>query len=289
MSQAVLSLLEHGFVQNAFLAGTLVAILSALVGYFVVLRAQSFAGEALSHIGFTGATGSALVGASSLLGMLLFTLLTAVGMGALGKRLRGRDVEVGMLLAFVLGLGVLFLSLYTGSATAAVSVLFGSILSVTTSDVIATLGCSLVTIALLGFLFRPLLFASVDPEVAEARGVPVQRISILFLVLLAVSASEAIQVVGVLLAFALLVVPSASAGHLTHRPGAAILLAVGISLACTWGGLILAFVGHWPVSFYIVSLTSLVYFGSLGLHALRFPRRYFGPPHPSREILPPAR
>jgi len=285
----MVSLLQHGFVQNAFLAGTLVAILSALVGYFVVLRAQSFAGEALSHIGFTGAMGSALVGASSLLGMLLFTLLAAVGMGALGKRLRGRDVEVGMLLAFVLGLGVLFLSLYTGSATAAVGVLFGSILSVTTSDVIVTLGCSLATITMLGFLFRPLLFASVDPEVAEARGVPVQRISILFLVVLAVSASEAIQVVGVLLAFALLVVPSASAGNLTHRPGLAVSLGVMISLASTWGGLILAFVGHWPVSFYIVSLTSMFYFGSLGLRALRFPRRYLEPQHPSREILPPAR
>ncbi|MGA2111807.1 MAG: metal ABC transporter permease [Anaerolineales bacterium] len=285
----MLSLFHHGFVQNAFLAGTLVAVLSALIGYFVVLRAESFAGDALSHIGFSGATGAALVGASSLVGMLLFTLLGAIGMGSLGKRLRGRDVETGMLLAFVLGLGVLFLSLYTGTATKAVSVLFGSILSVSLSDVYVTLAGSLVAITALAILFRPLLFASIDPEVAEARGVPVRWLSILFLVLLAVTASEAIQVVGVLLAFALPVVPSAAAEHMTNRPGLAILLAVLISLLSTWGGLVLGFVGHWPVSFYIVSLTSVSYFISLAVGALRYPRRYREPPHPTQEVLPPAR
>lgn len=285
----MLSLFQHGFVQNAFLAGTMVAILSALIGYFVVLRAESFAGDALSHVGFTGATGAGLVGASSLVGMLLFTLLAAIGMGSLGKRLRGRDVEIGMLLAFVLGLGVLFLNLYVGSATKAVSVLFGSILSVSRADLYLTLAGSLAAIVVLGIIFRPLLFASVDPEMAEARGVPVRWLSIFFLVLLAVSASETIQVVGVLLAFALLVVPSAAAEHLSNRPGMAITLAVLISLLSTWGGLVLAFVGHWPVSFYVVSLTSLSYFISLGVGALRLPRRHREPPHPSREMLPPPR
>jgi zinc/manganese transport system permease protein len=289
MSSAMLDLFQHDFVQNAFVAGTLIAILSALVGYFVVLRGQSFACEALSHIGFAGATGAALLGVSSLLGMFLFTFLAAIGMGALGKRLRGRDIEVGMLLSFVLGLGVLFLSLYTRYASEAVGVLFGSILSVTPLDVFITLGCGLVTMVLLVFLYRPLLFASIDPEVAEARGVPVQKLSVLFLLLMALSVSEAIKVVGVLLVFALLVVPAAAAEHLTHRPLAALLLGVMISLICTWGGLILAFVGHWPVSFYIVSLASLFYFASLVIHAVRFPGRYREPPHPGREVLPPAR
>jgi len=285
----MLELFQHDFVRNAFVAGTLIAILSALVGYFVVLRGQSFACEALSHIGFAGATGAALLGVSSLLGMFLFTILAAIGMGALGKRLRGRDIEVGMLLSFVLGLGVLFLSLYTRYASEAVGLLFGSILSVTPLDVFMTLGCGLATTVLLIFLYRPLLFASIDPEVAEARGVPVQKLSVLFLLLMALSVSEAVKVVGVLLVFALLVVPAAAAEHLTHRPLAALLLGVLISLTCTWGGLVLAFVGHWPVSFYIVSLASLVYFASLAIHAVRFPGRYREPPHPGREVLPPAR
>ena len=136
----MIDILRHDFVQNAFLAGVIVAIISGFVGYFVVLRGQAFACEALSHIGFAGALGAALVGVSSLEGMFVFTLLAAIGMGALGKRLSGRDIEVGMVLSFVLGLGVLFLSIYTKNATGAVGVLFGSILSVTINDVQVILG-----------------------------------------------------------------------------------------------------------------------------------------------------
>lgn len=158
----------------------------------------------------------------------------------------------------------------------------------TRSDVLVTAGSGLLTVVILAFLFRPLLYASFDPEMAEARGVRVQWLSILFLLLLALSVSEAMKVVGVLLVFALLVVPAAAAEHLTYQPLLAIVLAVLISLASTWGGLILAFIGHWPASFFIVSLTSLFYFASLGFRALRTPHLYQEPPHPSREILPPA-
>jgi zinc/manganese transport system permease protein len=284
----MLDLFQHEFVRNAFLAGGMVAIVSGLVGYFVVLRGQAFACEALSHIGFTGATAAALLGISSLVGMMFFTLLAAFGMGMLGKRLRNRDVEVGMILTFMLGLGVLFLNIITQSATTAVNILFGSILSVTQTDVMVTIGAGLFTILLLGGLYRPLLFASFDPDIAEARGVPVQELSILFMLLLAISVSEAMKVVGVLLVFALLVVPAAAAEHLTHRPLSAIALSVSISLISTLGGLMLAFVGHWPASFYIVSLTSLFYFGSLGLRAILAPRRFKEPSHPSREVFPDA-
>jgi len=283
----VIDLFQHDFVRNAFLAGSVVAVVSGLVGYFVVLRGQAFACEALSHIGFTGATAAALLGVSSLGGMFFFTLLAALGMGLLGKRLRSRDVEVGMVLTFMLGLGVLFLSIITQNATTAVNILFGSILSVTYSDVLVTIGAGLLTILLLACLFRPLLFASFDPDVAEARGVPVQGLSLIFLLLLALSVSEAMKVVGVLLVFALLVVPAAAAEHLTHRPLSAILLSVSISLISTWGGLILAFIGHWPASFYIVSLTSIFYFVSLGIWAFHSPRRHQDTSHPSREVFPP--
>ncbi len=287
----MLELLQHEFVQNAFLAGTIVAIVTAVMGYFVVLRAQAFAGEALADIGFAGATGSAVLGISSLLGMFFLTLLAAFGMGALGERIRGRDIEIGMVLSFALGLGVLFLSIYSQFGTNAsegVSVLFGSILSVTRSDVLITLGCCIGTLLLLVFLFRPLLFASIDPEVAQTRGVPVRLLSVVFLMLLGITTAEAVLVVGVLLVLALLIAPAASAIRLTHRPFTSIMLAVAFGLIFTWGGLILAFAGtgrHLPVSFYISALAALSYFISVAISRIRSPRYYKPLPHPSREHI----
>ncbi|MEO8954830.1 MAG: metal ABC transporter permease [Ktedonobacteraceae bacterium] len=279
----MLELFRHDFGQNAFLAGTIVAIVAAIVGYFVVLRAQAFAGHALSHIGFAGATGAALLGVSSLLGMFALTMVAALGMGALGKRVRGRDVEIGMVLSFALGLGVLFLSLYTQYASETVGVLFGSILSVSRNDVLVTLYSGLGTLVVMAFLFRPLLFASIDPEVAQARGVPVGLLSVVFMLLLAITVAEAIQVVGVLLVFALLIAPAATAERWTRRPIATVALAIGLSVAFTWGGLELAFNSSWPVSFYISALAALSYLISVGVARLRSPHTHRDLPHPSRE------
>src|SRR5215831_14643541 len=288
----MLQLLQYDFVQNAFLAGTIIAIMAATIGYFVVLRAQAFAGEALADIGFAGATGAAILGIGSLVGMLGLSLLAAFGIGALGERVRGRDIEIGMVLSFALGLGVLFLSMYIqngANANAGVSVLFGSILTITRRDVIITLITGSVTLLLLAFLFRPLLFASVDPEVAQARGVPVRLLSIVFLLLLAVATAEAVLMIGVLLVFALLIAPAAAAERLTHRPLTAIILSVILGLIFTWAGLILAFVGtgrHLPVSFYISTMAALTYFASLVIARFRSPRRYRELPHPNREHIP---
>jgi zinc/manganese transport system permease protein len=264
----MLELFHEQFVQNAFLAGTLIAIITGVLGYFVVLRAQAFSADSLTDIGFAGATGAVLVGISSLVGMLIFTLLAAFGMGALGKRIKGRDIEVGMILAFALGLGVLFLRIYSSSATETVGVLFGSILSVTPTDVILSLVLGIAVLISLAFIFRPLLFASIDPEVAEARGVPVQLISIVFMLLLAVTVAEAIQVVGILLVFALIIAPAASAQHLTRKPSSAISLSVIFALLFTWGGLILSLLGRFPVSFYIATLSTITYFISIGVSHL---------------------
>ena len=275
-----LGLFQHELVQNAFLAGTMVAIMTAVMGYFVVLRAQAFAGEALADIGFAGATGAAVLGVSSLIGMFVLTVLAALGMGALGERIRGRDVEIGMVLSFALGLGVLFLTIYAQygtNATEGVGILFGSILSVTRSDVLITLICGVAALMLLALIYRPLLFASVDPEVAETRGVPVRFLSIMFLVLLGITTAETVLVVGVLLVLALLIAPAASAVQLTHRPLTSMLLSVALGLLITWGGLILAFVGTWghfPVSFYISAASALCYFISVGVSRMRSPRRY---------------
>ena len=259
------ALFQQEFIQNAFLAGTIVALVAAVVGYFVVLRAQAFASESISEIGFAGSTGGPLFGVSSLIGMFILTILSALGMGALGERVRGRDVETGMVLAFALGLGVLFTSLYASgkNAVATVSALFGSILSVSRGDVPTTLISGIVVLFLLAFLFRPLLFASIDPEVAQTRGVPIRLLSIMFLVLLAVTIAMAIQVVGALLVFALLIAPAASAARLTHRPLTTIVLSIVLGLGITWIGLILTIVGtgrYLPASFYIATVATCTYF-----------------------------
>jgi zinc/manganese transport system permease protein len=275
------ALFQQEFIQNAFLAGTVVALVAAVVGYFVVLRAQAFASESISEIGFAGSTGGPLFGVSSLIGMFILTILSALGMGALGERVRGRDVETGMVLAFALGLGVLFTSLYASgkNAVATVSALFGSILSVSRGDVLTTLISGIVVLLLLAFLFRPLLFASIDPEVAQTRGVPIRRLSIMFLVLLAVTTAMAIQVVGALLVFALLIAPAASAARLTHRPLTTIVLSIVLGLGITWIGLILTIVGtgrYLPASFYIATVATFTYFVAVLISRWHAPRRSQG-------------
>ena len=272
------ALFQQEFIQNAFLAGTIVALVTAIIGYFVVLRTQAFASESISEIGFAGSTGGPLFGITSLFGMFILTILSALGMGALGERARGRDVETGMVLAFALGLGVLFTSLYASgkNAVATVSALFGSILSVSRDDVLTTLVSGLVVLVLLAVFFRPLLFASIDPEVAQTRGVPIRLLSIVFLVLLATTIAMAIQVVGALLVFALLIAPAASAARLTHRPLTTILLSVVFGLGITWIGLILTIVGvggYRPASFYIATLATLTYFVAVIGSRWRAPRR----------------
>jgi zinc/manganese transport system permease protein len=250
---------QYAFMQHAYTAGAIVAIVAGVVGYFVVLRSLSFAGHALSHIGFAGATGAVALGVSPIYGLLVFTVGGAVGMGALGKRIYGRDVVIGIVLAWMLGLGVLFLSLYSGYATEAYALLFGEILGISQTNVVVTLVAGVVTLAAIAIMFRPLLFASVDSDVAEARGVPVRLLSILFMVVLAISVSEAVQVVGVLLIFALLVTPPAIAERLTARPGRSIALSVLLALLFTWVGLFVSFYLPYPVSFFITTLAFVTY------------------------------
>jgi len=262
--------LQYDFMQNAYAAGTIIAIVSAVVGFFVVLRGLSFAAHALSHIGFAGATGAVLLSIDPLFGLLAFTVVSGLAMGLLGERVRGRDVAIGIVLAFALGLGALFLSLYTRYATQAYNILFGTILGVSTTDVAVSLILGVIVLVAIVFLYRPLIFASIDPEVAAARGVPVDLLSALFMVVVAVAVAEAVQVVGVLLVFTLIVAPAATAGFLTSRPSTAILLSVVLALLETWLGITMAFYTKYPVSFYIASLGFVFYllgrFLGPGLH-----------------------
>jgi zinc/manganese transport system permease protein len=256
-------MLEYEFMRNAFMAGGLVAIVAGAVGFFVVLRNLAFAGHALSHVGFAGATGSVLIGASPLWGMLGFTLVAAIVMGVLGDRLRGRDVAAGIVLSLALGLGVLFLSLYSTHATQATAILFGNVLGVSLDLVWALLGLTGASLAVLAFISRPLLFATLAPELAEAKGVSLRRMSVLFLIIVAAAVAESAQVVGVLLVFVLMVGPAAASLRFTSRVGWGIGLAVLLALAETWLGIALAYATDLPTSFWIVLLSCSVYFASM--------------------------
>lgn len=280
----MLELFSHQFIQNAFIAGTLIAIICAVVGYFVVLRAQSFAAESLACVGFTGATGAAVFGVSSFVGTFLFTALIALGFGLSGKRLKGRDIDIGLLLSFALGLGVLFLKLYTTNATEAVGILFGSILSVTTQDLYLSFLTGIFALSILAFIYRPLLFASIDPEVAQARGVPVQLLGVIFMLLVGITIAEAILVVGVLLVFALLIAPAATAQHITNRPFVCILFSIGLGLLFTWGGMFLGLFFHMPVSFFIAALAALSYLVVVPLFHMISPHFYNPQPHDGKEL-----
>jgi zinc/manganese transport system permease protein len=247
------------FMQHAFEAGTLVAIVAGIVGYFVVLRRSSFAAHALSHIGFAGAAGAVLFGVNPVYGLLLFTTAGGTGIAVLGPRASNRDVQIGTVLAFMLGIGVLFLSLYKGYANEAFSILFGEILGISLDNVLLTLLVSLPILVAIAIVYRPLLFASLDEDVAEAKGMPMLLIGIVFMLLVAVATSIAVQVVGVLLIFALMVTPAAIAQRLTTKPVRAVLVSVVVALLATWLGLFIAFYEPYPVSFFITSIVFVLY------------------------------
>jgi zinc/manganese transport system permease protein len=252
-------LFHYPFMVHAFEAGTIVAILAGAIGYFVVLRGSAFAAHALSHVGFAGATGAVVLGISPVFGLLAFTLVSGATIGALGNRMRSRDVTIGIVLAWTLGLGVLFISLYRGYATEAYALLFGQILGISATDVAITLVAGIVTVAGLIAVYRPLLFSSVDEELASAKGVPVSVLSVVFMAILAIAVTEAVQVVGVLLIFALIVTPAAIAVRFTSRPPVAILIGIGLALLFTWFGLAIAYYSPHPVSFFITSLAFATY------------------------------
>jgi zinc/manganese transport system permease protein len=250
---------QYGFMVHAFLAGTIIAITAGAVGYFVVLRGLAFASHTLANIGFAGAAGAVLIGTNPVFGMLAFTLVGALGIGLFGKRLAERDVAVGIILSLALGLGLLFISLYQGYSTDAYSILFGEVLGISEQEVWIALIVGALTLLALGTLYRPLFFASLDEEVAAAKGLPVHLLSIAFLVLLGLAVAEAIQIVGVLLIFALLVTPAAIAERLTIRPVHALLLSIVLALLFTWGGLIIAYYQPYSLGFFITALAFTSY------------------------------
>jgi zinc/manganese transport system permease protein len=257
---AVFELLRYSFMQNALLAGCMIAIVAAMIGYFLLLRGLTFTAHALPNIGFAGAAGAVLLGVSPVFGLLAFTIGAAIAIGLLGEEIRQRDIAIGIIMTFTLGLGILFLSLYSGYAERVYSILFGTILGISRSDVLVTVLLSVLTIAALLLLFRPLLFSSYDPDVAQARGIPVRALGVLFLVLVAIAISISVQIVGALLVFTLLIGPPATATRLVRRPLAIVMLSIMLGLIYTCAGILLAASGeYWPVSFYIATVSFVVY------------------------------
>jgi zinc/manganese transport system permease protein len=262
-------MLALDFMRNAFLTGGCIALAAGLVGYFVVLRNQVFTADALGHVAFTGSLGGLLAGLNLLVGVFGSCIAVALAIGTLGGRGRGRDVAIGTVFAWVLGVGVLFLSLYITARSAAtgsvgVSVLFGSILGLQPTQVVVGSITGLATCIVTLLVARPLLFLSVDPDVAVARGVPTRALTAIFVVLLAVTVAESVQAVGALLIFGLMVTPAAIAQNLSARPWLGMALSAFIALAVVWAGLVLSFYIPYPTSFFITSLAFAAYLASLG-------------------------
>src|SRR3984957_7820493 len=256
-------MLSYGFVIDALAAGSIVAVVAGIVGFFLVMRGQTFAGHALSHVGFAGATGAVLIGATPFWGLIALTLAAGLAMGLLGERVSGRDVAIGMVLSLALGFGLLFLHFYTSFASQATAVLFGNVLAAgkDTLWTLAALGAA--CLAGLAAISRPLIFASLQPEIAEAKGVSPRLIAVLFLAIVALAVAESAQIVGVLLVFTLMVGPAAAAQRLTSGIWSGVALSGVLALADAWGGLTLAFYTDWPTSFWITALSGVVYFAAL--------------------------
>ena len=253
-------LLAYSFMVNALVTGSAVAVASAAAGYFMVCRQATFAGHALPNIGFAGAAGAVLLGVEPAYGLFAVTLLSAVGMGLFARDLRERDVTVGVIMTFTLGLGFLFLALYSGYAARVYGILFGSILGISAEAARRSVIAAAASLAVLTFLYRPLLFSTFDPELARARGVPVHTLSVAFLALLGVIVSIAVQLMGALLLFTLMVGPAATATRVVKGPVAAIALSAALGLLFVWAGILVAAMsGTLPVSFCIATLSFLVY------------------------------
>ncbi|HEY4450722.1 MAG TPA: metal ABC transporter permease [Solirubrobacteraceae bacterium] len=277
----------HEFFRNALLAGTLIALACGLVGYFVVLRAQVFAGDALSHVAFTGALAGAAAGIDTRVGLFAATIAIALLLGGIGERASADDVSIGVVFAWILGLGVFFLALFArgsggGNGLLGARALFGSIfgLSVGDAQLAGVIAAAIVAGVLM--LARPLLFASVDPEVAAARGVPVGLLGLAFLVLVGATAGEATQAVGALLLVGLLAAPAGAAQRLTANPYLALGLSAALALTAMWCGLALSYaIPQLPPSTAVIAVATAIYLLAFALTAARPARAARASRHPS--------
>ena len=265
------------FMVNAFRAGTVVAVAAGAIGWFMVLRRQAFAGHTLALVGFPGAAGATWLGIGAAWGFFGFCSIAALSIAALphgdARGYSEQSAGIGVIQAFALACGFLFVSLYRGFLNGVNALLFGSFLGITDGQVLVLLVVGAVALAVLVVADRPLLFASVDPGIAEARGVPVRALSLVFLLLLGLTVAEVSQITGTLLVFALLVMPAAAAQALTARPASSLALTVAIALVVTWAGLAAAYYSPYPIGFFVSSFAFAMYVTSAAIAAVRRTRR----------------
>jgi zinc/manganese transport system permease protein len=264
LARDVTQLFEFHFMVNAFRAGTAVAITAAAVGWFMVLRRQTFAGHTLGIVAFPGAAAAIWLGVSATFGYFAFCIAAALVFAALPRTTGGgssseESALIGTVQAFAVASGFLFVSLYGGFLNGLTSVLFGSFLGITDAQVLTLAIVAVVVVAVLAVVRKPLLFSSVDPDVATARGVRSRLLSTMFLVVLAAAVAAASQITGALLVFALLVVPAASAQVLTARPGLSLALAATFGIVITWAGLACAYYSPYPVGFWTTTIAFATY------------------------------
>jgi zinc/manganese transport system permease protein len=247
-----------GFMMNAWITGTIVAAVAGVVGYFVVLRGSAFPAHAIPKGAFAGAAGASLLGINTLIGLAVFSVLGALGIGTLGRRGRN-DVVTALALVMMLALGAAFLSRTTQYEPEIYSLLFGEILGVSASQILPVAGLGLACIAAVAVIYRPLMFSSIVPEIAEARGIRAYRIEICFLLVVALATAMTVPVVGALLIFSLMIGPPAAARSFTSRPLLAMALSVAIALTTVWTAIAASYLYNWPVGFFVGVLGALSY------------------------------
>ncbi|WP_394938724.1 metal ABC transporter permease [Psychromicrobium sp. YIM B11713] len=245
--------------RDSILAGAVLGVVGGLIGTFVMMRDLAFAVHGIAELSFAGASFALLIGADVIGGSLVGSVVAAVLLGLMGVRARDRNSIIGVLMPFGLGLGILFLSLYQGRAANKFGLLTGQIVSVDSTQLTALVGTAIVVIIALLVLWRPLTFASIDPDIAQARGVPVRGLSIVFMVLLGISVALSIQIVGALLVLALLITPAAAAMQVAASPRLVVLLSVLFAVVSTVGGILLALGGSIPISPYVTTLSFVIY------------------------------
>jgi zinc/manganese transport system permease protein len=251
--------LRTSFMTNAFVAGLCIALAAGIMGYFTIARHSTFAAHALAHIGLPGATGAVLLGLPVSLGLGAFALGGAIVIGALGKRASQREIATGTVLAFATGLGLFFARLSTSASQQMQSILFGSILTITTDQIIGFAIFDLLLLAVLSIIYRPLLFSALDEQVAQAKGVPIGLMNLAFMSIMAGVITIAVPAVGTLLIFALVITPAATANILASSPFRAMVLAGALCLASIWGGLLISAMFPAPPSFIIVTISTLLW------------------------------
>lgn len=256
------------FMVNAFLAGLCIALAAGVVGYFTIARHSTFAAHAIAHIGLPGATGAVLLGLPVAVGLGGFALAGALVIAALGKRASEREIATGTVLAFATGLGLFFARMSSSASQQLQSILFGSILTITSDQIVGFAIFDAVLLVAMAIVYRPLLFSSLDEQVAQAKGVPIGAMNALFMAILAGVITIAVPAVGTLLIFALVVTPAATATTVTTTPLRAIVLSTLLCLVSIWGGLVLAAMFPAPPSFVIVTLSTLFWGVAKGVEAL---------------------